>query len=150
MKQIFDEHKRPTTSEWSRAFTSYLMRNTLYLRGELVQQASAAADHSRFSYVEKGEELEMLAAADFARAEPILKKFAEDPMPRRAVLAKALLFEYGPNGPATDLINLELRKIAVDKGCPRKFPGSSHPRRCLPANGQAAMSGIWVCSGSHP
>jgi hypothetical protein len=72
----------------------YLKLNTKYFREELVADALAAADDSEGGYVAKEDELTTLARLDWPKAEPILKKFAASPMPRRAVLAKTLLYRH--------------------------------------------------------
>src|SRR5436853_205343 len=55
---------------------------------------SPPPDDAPSGYVAKEDELTTLPRLDWPKAEPILKKFAASPMPRRAVLAKTLLYRH--------------------------------------------------------
>ena len=98
IKRIYDENAERLSEGWRDEVRKYLKLNTKYFREELVADAPAAADDAEGGYVEKEDELQTLARLDWPKAEPILKKFAASPMPRRAVLAKTLLYRhYGPH-----------------------------------------------------
>jgi hypothetical protein len=94
IKRIYDGNAESLSEGGRDELKKYLKLNTKYFREELVADASAAADDSEGGYVAKEEELATLARLDWPKAKPILKKFAASPMPRRAVLAKTLLFRH--------------------------------------------------------
>jgi hypothetical protein len=94
IKRIYDGNADRLSDGWRAEVKKYLKLNTKYFREELVADSLAAADDSDGGYVEKENELTTLARLDWPKAEPILKKFAASPMPRRAVLAKTLLYRH--------------------------------------------------------
>ena len=92
IKQLYDENGQRFGDAWRDEVKNYLKLNSKYFREELVADAKAAADDHETGSVAHEDELRILARLDWKRAEPILEEFAQALMPRRAVLAKTLLF----------------------------------------------------------
>jgi hypothetical protein len=120
IKRLYDENKQQLSESSREKVRAFLMRNTSYFRGELVLEASKTTEHPVNGVEEHRADLEALSALDFARAEPILKRFAEDnAMPARAILAKGLLFAHYPDGPDFIRLTRELRQTAEDSNASR-------------------------------
>jgi hypothetical protein len=115
IKQIYDANAARLSEGWRDEVKKYLKLNTRYFREELVADALAAADDAEGGYVEKEDELKTLARLDWPEAEPILKRFAADPMPRRSVLAKTLLYRHGPQDANGAEIFSDLKSVVENR-----------------------------------
>ena len=116
IKRIYDENSERLGEGWSVEVKKYLKLNSKYFREELVADARAAADDREAGSVAHEDELTTLARLDWDRAEPILKNFAQAPMPRRTVLAKALLYlHFQEKGIETEALFVDLKKTVEDR-----------------------------------
>ncbi len=116
IKRIYDENAERLSEGWRDAVKKYLKLNSKYFRGELVADALAAVDDSEGGYVENEAEIKTLARLDWPKAEPILKKFAAGPMPRRAVLAKTMLYRhYGPQDENGAALFYDLKSVVENR-----------------------------------
>lgn len=116
IKRLYDENGERLGEGWRTEVKKYLKLNSRYFREELVADAMAATDDSEAGSVTHEDELTTLARMDWTKAEPILKKFAQAPMPRRAVLAKTLLYlHYKGKGAEADALLADLKNTAQDR-----------------------------------
>jgi hypothetical protein len=115
IKRLYDENGERLSEGWRDEVKKYLKLNSKYFREELVADAMSSKDDSETGSVNNEEELRTLARLDWPRAVPILRAFAEARMPRRAVLAKMLLYRhYVVKGSEADRLFSDLKNTVED------------------------------------
>jgi hypothetical protein len=116
IKRLYDENGERLGESWREEIKKYLKLNTRYFREELFADAMAAQDDNEGGSVTHEDELTTLARMDWTRAEPILKNYAQGAMPRRAVLAKTVLYHhYKGKQTQADAFFAELKKTVEDR-----------------------------------
>lgn len=116
VKRLYDENGERVSEGWREEVKKYLKLNSRYFREELVADAMAATDDIETGSVTHEDELTTLARLDWDRAKPILKNFAQAPMPRRAVLAKTLLYlHFQGEGTEGDALFVDLKNTVEDR-----------------------------------
>src|SRR5438874_2369457 len=116
IKRLYDDNGERLGEGWRDDVKKYLKLNSRYFREELVADAMAAKDDRETGSVTHEDELTTLARLDWSRAEPVLSNFAQAPMPRRAVLAKTLLYlHYEGNNPKVEALFADLKKTVEDR-----------------------------------
>jgi len=116
IKHIYDENGERLSDGWRDEVKKYLKLHTRYFRDELVADALGAKDDGETGGVTHEDELRTLAELDWTKAEPILKEFAEARMPRRAVLAKTLLYRhYSKEDPKADRLYSDLKNTVENQ-----------------------------------
>ena len=116
VKRLYDENGERLGEGWREEVKKYLKLDSKYFREELIADAMAAADDNETGTIVREDELTSLTRLDWTKAEPILKSFAQGPMPRRAVLAKTLLFlRRQRKGPDGDELFAELKNVVQDR-----------------------------------
>lgn len=115
IKRLYDENGERLGEGWREGVKKYLKLNSKYFREELVADAMATTDDNETGSVIHEDDLTTLARLDWTKAERILKNFAQGPMPRRAVLAKTLLYlRYQGKGPEADALFADLKNSVQD------------------------------------
>src|SRR5262245_23857939 len=126
IKQILDEEQNDSidpSASFRRVFTQdlreWLMRNSVYLRDELIHKASSFKDDD--IDVKGSRELAALARLDWRTAEPLLKNYAGGAAPRTAAFALGLLNERAAQNNQSAEVNAyrdRLKRIVSDPQAP--------------------------------
>src|SRR5262245_3955835 len=126
IKKILDEEQNasfdpfvPFRRSARQSLREWLMRNSEYLRDELIREASNVKDDD--SGVKGSQELAALARLDWRTAEPLLKNYAEGASPGAATFALGLLYERAAQNnqsAVTDAYHDRLKHIVSDPQAP--------------------------------
>ncbi len=121
IKRILDEEQNdclgpldPSRQESRQYLREWLMRNSEYLRDELISAASSVSD----GYTTGSEQLAALARLDWKTAEPLLKDYAEGAAPLTAAVALSLLYEHATQNNQSaeaDSYRDRLKRVAGDR-----------------------------------
>ena len=116
IKVIWDQHHARFGAQWSKQVVSFLMGRSRYFRDDL--EKAAAAAHDEAGYVDGSDALEQLVRLDWARAAPLLTRFAAGNQRRRAALAVALTYKHqvATGGPAAgEQLRAKLKAIVAER-----------------------------------
>ncbi len=126
IKQILDEEQNADSDPFSsfrrvarQDLREWLMRNSEYLRDELIRKASSFKDDD--IDVKGSRELAALARLDWRTAEPLLKNYAGGAAPRTAAFALGLLNERAAQNNQSTEVNAyrdRLKRIVSDPQAP--------------------------------